>query len=243
MENQTATHQVVDSRDSNNNGDPSGTGHLKDLEHCAYHWPIWPGEPELITFTPFQQVSVRFPNCSNRKLPLASQDGPSPYVARDDAQKKSFLTINQVEVKDSAVYYCSIDDSGVFFYNGKELMSFTDIQVQAVTHRQRQAPSLELFPPSRQEVTSAETVTLSCLIRGFYPAFGVILWKVRGSETQSGVYANLPHLESDNSDSVSSYLNLPIGAWNSNEHYSCLFRYKSQDTLVHTSISLETCGL
>ncbi|GCC38681.1 immunoglobulin lambda-1 light chain-like [Chiloscyllium punctatum] len=154
--------------------------------------------------------------------------------SRNDPKNTVTLTINNVELKDSAVYYCSIYANAMFLGNGTEL-HMIDWKLQV--------PSLELFPPSHQELTSAEMVTLTCLAHGFYPGFVDMIWKVGESQTQSGVTTSFPKLESDNSYTMSSYLMVPVSDWNAKEEYSCLFKYKSQDTLVQKSISLNTCHL
>ncbi|XP_078408979.1 immunoglobulin lambda-1 light chain-like [Cetorhinus maximus] len=141
------------------------------------------------------------------------------------------LTISNVKSEDGADYYCAIWKNNIFnFGEGTKL---------GVGNPQE--PSVSLLPPSSDQITVKNTATLVCLVSGFKPGSVEIEWTVDGSVRGNGVETSRIQQETDNTFSVSSYLNLSSSDWNSHELYSCLVKHETQAKPFRSSISRSSC--
>uniref|UniRef100_A0A493TAT4 Ig-like domain-containing protein n=1 Tax=Anas platyrhynchos platyrhynchos TaxID=8840 RepID=A0A493TAT4_ANAPP len=75
----------------------------------------------------------------------------------------STLTITGVQAEDEAVYYCG-DYSSVFG--------------AGTTLTPKVSPTVHVFPPSDEEISSQNKATLVCLMSDFYPSPVTVTWKV-----------------------------------------------------------------
>nr|KAF6403527.1 immunoglobulin lambda joining 5 (non-functional) [Molossus molossus] len=84
----------------------------------------------------------------------------------------------------------------------------------------KSAPSVTLFPPSSEELSSNKA-TLVCLISDFYPGSMTVAWKANGNTVTQGVETTKPSKQSNNKYAASSYLSLTRDQWSSTSRYSC----------------------
>uniref|UniRef100_A0A8B9YFR7 Ig-like domain-containing protein n=1 Tax=Bos mutus grunniens TaxID=30521 RepID=A0A8B9YFR7_BOSMU len=84
----------------------------------------------------------------------------------------------------------------------------------------KSAPSVTLFPPSKEEL-SANKATLVCLISDFYPGSVTVVWKADGSTITRNVETTRASKQSNSKYAASSYLSLTGSDWKSKGSYSC----------------------
>ncbi|XP_030645567.1 immunoglobulin lambda-1 light chain-like [Chanos chanos] len=136
------------------------------------------------------------------------------FTSKHSSQSDYSLIINNVEVGDSAVYYCNTwDDSAntVVFGQGTKLI---------VTDSVLPVPVLTLFPPSSEELKS-EKVTLVCVANDLSVGFADVSWTVSGKSITDGVFTSSAEKQSNQKFKVSSYLSLPTSEWESDKEVSC----------------------
>ncbi|XP_053520199.1 immunoglobulin lambda-like polypeptide 5 [Artibeus jamaicensis] len=84
----------------------------------------------------------------------------------------------------------------------------------------KSAPSVTLFPPSSEEL-STNKATLVCLVSDFYPGAVTVAWKENGSPVSQGVETTKPSKQSNNKYAASSYLSMSASKWKSASQFSC----------------------
>ncbi|XP_072916052.1 immunoglobulin lambda-1 light chain-like [Hemitrygon akajei] len=153
---------------------------------------------------------------------------------RDTSTNSHILTIDNLEPGDSAVYYCKVWESGVAWFYGPG----TILEIKSSESRK---PSVLLLPPSPEE-TSSGSATLSCLVRGFKPGLIALRWSVDGVETESGVTTGAVSTDTDQTYKLSSYLRVPVAAWNKGSSYSCSVSHSSLSSQLRKTISSSACA-
>ncbi|XP_039417078.1 immunoglobulin lambda-1 light chain-like isoform X39 [Corvus cornix cornix] len=129
------------------------------------------------------------------------------------------LTITGVQAEDEAVYFCgSNDGSSDVFGAGTTL---------TVLGQPKAAPTVHLFAPSSEEMTSLGKATLVCLMEDFYPRSVTVEWVADGSTITSGVETSQPQRQSNNQYMASSYLSLDASKWQSYNSVSCKVRHEA----------------
>uniref|UniRef100_A0A674IPP8 Immunoglobulin lambda like polypeptide 1 n=1 Tax=Terrapene triunguis TaxID=2587831 RepID=A0A674IPP8_9SAUR len=83
------------------------------------------------------------------------------------------------------------------------------------------SPTVHLFPPSSEEISTKSKATLVCLLDSFYPGAAQVTWKADGKQISTGVETTKPSKQSDNKYMASSYLSLAASDWNTHETYTC----------------------
>ncbi|XP_020502479.2 immunoglobulin lambda-1 light chain-like isoform X3 [Labrus bergylta] len=130
------------------------------------------------------------------------------------------FTINNVEERDSAVYYCQTWDDSVkeyVFGQGTKLI---------VTSSSLSPPVLTVFPPSSAELQSNKA-SLVCLSSQSVP-FADVSWSAAGSPVSSGISTSTAVQQPDQTFQISSYLSIQTSDWNMDKVYTCRVSLGSQ---------------
>nr|XP_028687901.1 immunoglobulin kappa light chain isoform X22 [Macaca mulatta] len=142
------------------------------------------------------------------------------------------LTISSLQPEDFATYYCQqYDDLPFTFGPGTKL----DIK-RAVA-----APSVFIFPPSEDQVTSG-TVSVVCLLNNFYPREASVKWKVDGVLKTGNSQESVTEQDSkDNTYSLSSTLTLSSTDYQSHNVYACEVTHQGLSSPVTKSFNRGEC--
>ncbi|XP_072924878.1 immunoglobulin lambda-1 light chain-like [Hemitrygon akajei] len=174
-----------------------------------------------------QWILYHYPSWSNPKYaPGFSSDRFTSVV--NSAGTEYPLIIYHVEISDAAVYYCGKWDSSTYtsvFGPGTKLL----VAAQHIPH-----PSVKLFGPSAEEISTKRAGTLVCLVSKLSVAFPVVSWTVNGSPTSNEVQTSRVTQNADKTFSLSSYLTVPGADWSSGKRYSCSVQQGAASTISAT---------
>ncbi|XP_068887005.1 immunoglobulin lambda-like polypeptide 1 [Aphelocoma coerulescens] len=129
------------------------------------------------------------------------------------------LTITGVQAEDEAVYFCGSYDSLCGVFGAGTMLT--------VLGQPKVAPTVHLFAPSSEEMTSLGKATLVCLVENFYPRSVTVEWVGDGSTITTGVETSQPQRQSNNQYMASSYLSLEASTWQSYSSVSCKVRHEA----------------
>ncbi|XP_053341056.1 immunoglobulin lambda-1 light chain-like isoform X8 [Clarias gariepinus] len=124
------------------------------------------------------------------------------------------VVINNVEVGDSAVYYCKTWDgsaSEYVFGQGTKLI---------VSDAALPAPVLTVLPPSSKQLESKKA-TLVCLASEVAGGFADVRWLVNGNSVTSGVITGSALQQTNKKFTLSSSLTVDSSEWENNKDITC----------------------
>nr|XP_028565538.1 immunoglobulin lambda-1 light chain-like isoform X6 [Podarcis muralis] len=122
------------------------------------------------------------------------------------------LSIANLESEDEAVYYCAVWLSSSYVFGGGTQLN--------VLGQPTVPPTVNVFPPSPEELKSSDKATLVCLMDGFYPGTVQVTWQADGTPISSGVETTTPTKLNDKY-AASSYLSMKKSDWESYEAVIC----------------------
>nr|5C0N_D Chain D, Fab CA33 light chain [Oryctolagus cuniculus]5C0N_L Chain L, Fab CA33 light chain [Oryctolagus cuniculus] len=147
------------------------------------------------------------------------------------------LTISDLECDDAATYYCQCTYgtyAGSFFY------SFGG-GTEVVVERTDAAPTVSIFPPSSEQLTSGGA-SVVCFLNNFYPKDINVKWKIDGSERQNGVLNSWTDQDSkDCTYSMSSTLTLTKDEYERHNSYTCEATHKTSTSPIVKSFNRNEC--
>nr|XP_042090068.1 immunoglobulin lambda-1 light chain isoform X35 [Ovis aries] len=157
----------------------------------------------------------QLPGSAPRTLIYGSNKRPSGVPDRFSGTKSGntgTLTITSLQAEDEADYYCATEDSSSYVFGSGTRLT--------VLGQPKSAPSVTLFPPSTEEL-STNKATVVCLINDFYPGSVNVVWKADGSTINQNVKTTQASKQSNSKYAASSYLTLTGSEWKSKSSYTC----------------------
>ncbi|KAI5089601.1 T-cell receptor beta chain V region A20.2.25, partial [Silurus meridionalis] len=165
---------------------------------AAFHRQV-PGEgPQFILF-----------NHQSHSAPSYGSGFSSPkFTSTCSSKSDCKLIISNVEVGDSAVYYCSTWDGSV-----SEGVS------QVPSHTDTMLP--DPFVSSPYFELSSQEPTLVCLANDVAGGFADVRWLVNGNPVTSGVITGSAQQQANKKLSLSSYLTIDSSEWENDKVITC----------------------
>ncbi|XP_049323828.1 immunoglobulin lambda-1 light chain [Astyanax mexicanus] len=141
------------------------------------------------------------------------------FTSTHTSQSDYTLIISNVEVGDSAVYYCTTwDDSA------KEWVSHTVVfgpgTKLIVTDSAVPPPVLSIFPPSSEELKSNKA-TLVCVVSDMSTGYADVRWLLDGKAVSSGVSTGSAEQQPNKKFRLSSYLSIERSEWEKDKDITC----------------------
>ncbi|ELK37507.1 Ig alpha chain C region [Myotis davidii] len=103
--------------------------------------------------------------------------------------------------------------------------------IQEAPQRNTFPPQVHLLPPPTEELALNELVTLTCVVRGFYPGDVLVQWRHENQELPRGKYQTWSPLPEAGQGSATfattSVLRVDAEAWKNGDNYSCVVGHEA----------------
>ncbi|XP_077776483.1 immunoglobulin lambda-1 light chain-like isoform X1 [Podarcis muralis] len=161
----------------------------------------------------YQQRSGQAPRFVQYEGSSRGEGIPDRFTASRSGNN-GYLTITNVQAGDEAVYYCCrwYDSVNAYIFGGGTQLN--------VLGQPTVPPTVNVFPPSPEELKSSDKATVVCLMDGFYPGVVQVTWQADGTPISSGVETTTPTKLNDKY-AASSYLSMRKSDWESYEAVTC----------------------
>ncbi|XP_073670264.1 immunoglobulin lambda-1 light chain-like [Paramisgurnus dabryanus] len=155
----------------------------------------------------------------------------SRFTSKAQSKIDYQLIISNVDVRDSAVYYCLTWDSneGVFGQGTKLIVTDSGVS----------PPVVKIFPPSSEDVSSSK-VTLVCLINDMSVGFADVSWFVNGNSVTDGVFTGSAEQQPNEKFKLSSYLTIERSEWEKDKDLTC--KVTAAGKITTTKIKKSECN-
>ncbi|KAK2816645.1 hypothetical protein Q7C36_022916 [Tachysurus vachellii] len=139
----------------------------------------------------------------------------STYSSKSDYK----LIISNVEVGDSAVYYCNTWDSSAE-ENICVVLCNDYLPLCVESDAALPSPVLKVLPPSTEELKTNKA-TLVCLASDMSVGFAGVSWLVDGKSVTSGVITGSAQQQDNKKFTLSSYLTIDSSEWDNDKVITC----------------------
>ncbi|XP_074416334.1 Ig lambda chain C region [Sinocyclocheilus rhinocerous] len=159
----------------------------------------------------------------------------APKFTSTHSSKSDYsLIISNVDVDDSAVYYCKTWDSSVSEYVFGQGTKLNVIDFPFTP------PVLTLLSPSAEALKESKA-TLVCLAEDISVALVHVTWSVNGRSVTDGVWSSPTEKQQDKTFKMSSYLTIESSDWMDNADFRCRCEVSVGSKFTKKSISVSQC--
>uniref|UniRef100_A0A8D0F7C8 Ig-like domain-containing protein n=1 Tax=Strix occidentalis caurina TaxID=311401 RepID=A0A8D0F7C8_STROC len=138
-----------------------------------------PGQTVQITCS---RISGSYAGWYQQKVPGSRPSGIPSRFSGSLSASTATLTITGVQAEDEPVYYSAMCHCVYFFGSGTQLN---------ILSQSKAAPTVTVFPPSKEEMSSQGKATVVCLAGDFYPGAAKMDWSFPCGPAQSGLWPQL----------------------------------------------------
>uniref|UniRef100_A0A8D0F8E1 Ig-like domain-containing protein n=1 Tax=Strix occidentalis caurina TaxID=311401 RepID=A0A8D0F8E1_STROC len=179
-----------------------------------------PGQTVQITCS---RISGSYAGWYQQKVPGSRPSGIPSRFSGSLSASTATLTITGVQAEDEPVYYSgSSDSSGNFLHSPVSLCGvFGAGTLLTVLGQSKAAPTVTVFPPSKEEMSSQGKATVVCLAGDFYPGAAKMDWSAEGCTLNNDIQTSQPQRQTNNKYMASSYMMLSASEWNKCKTITC----------------------